>query len=165
MLLYICVLILVYVSSCCLCSSLASYAIRSASKSVYMCPHTIYVSSSIGVLMFCIYVSSSMYVSSCCLCSSLASYGMRSASKLAYLCLYVSSYCYVRVLILLYMCPHTSTYVSSYYYMCPHTTIYVFSTPPAASLSLRRCATFTTSCTTRFTTVFSDYPRCFSLAS
>jgi hypothetical protein len=23
------------------------------------------------------------------------------------------------------MCPHTTTYVSSYYYMCPHTTVYV----------------------------------------
>ncbi len=65
--------------------------------------------------------------------------------------IYVSSYCYICVLILLYMCPHTSVYVSSYYsyggwapfcwcllrcshttililvYMCPHTTIYVSS--------------------------------------
>ncbi len=31
------------------------------------------------------------------------------------------------VLILLYMCPHTAIYVSSYFYMCPHTTIYVSS--------------------------------------
>ena len=29
------------------------------------------------------------------------------------------------VLILLYMCPHTAMYVSSYYYVCPHTTICV----------------------------------------
>ena len=43
--------------------------------------------------------------------------------------LYVSSY-YICVLILLYMCPHTTTiyvssycYVSSYYYMCTHTTL------------------------------------------
>ncbi len=62
--------------------------------------------------------------------------------------LYVSSYCYICVLILLYMCPHTamcvlillyvSSYcyiVSSYYYVCvlillyicPHTAIYVSS--------------------------------------
>jgi len=31
---------------------------------------------------------------------------------------YVSSYCYKCVLILLYMCPHTTIYVSSYYYIC-----------------------------------------------
>ncbi len=31
--------------------------------------------------------------------------------------IYVSSYYYTRVLILLYMCPHT-IYVSSYYYIC-----------------------------------------------
>jgi hypothetical protein len=32
--------------------------------------------------------------------------------------IYVSSYCYVCVLILLYMCPHTAIYVSSYCYRC-----------------------------------------------
>ena len=31
---------------------------------------------------------------------------------------YVSSYCYICILILLYMCPHTTTFVSSYYYTC-----------------------------------------------
>jgi hypothetical protein len=31
------------------------------------------------------------------------------------------------VLILLYMCPHTIIYVSSYYFMCPHTPTYVSS--------------------------------------
>jgi hypothetical protein len=40
--------------------------------------------------------------------------------------IYVSSYYYICVLILLYMCPHmcphTTIYVSSYYYMCPRTT-------------------------------------------
>jgi hypothetical protein len=44
--------------------------------------------------------------------------------------IYVSSYYYICVLILLHTCPHTTTYVSAYYYvashyyMCPHTTIY-----------------------------------------
>ncbi len=33
----------------------------------------------------------------------------------------MSSYYYIRALILLYMCPHTAMYVSSYCYMCPHT--------------------------------------------
>jgi hypothetical protein len=41
--------------------------------------------------------------------------------------LYVSSYYYICVLILLSIRPHTTIYVSSYYYMCPHTTIYTFS--------------------------------------
>jgi hypothetical protein len=49
--------------------------------------------------------------------------------------IYVSSYSYICVLILLYMCPHTPIYVSSYsyicvlilLYMCPHTAIYVSS--------------------------------------
>ncbi len=56
---------------------------------------------------------------------------------LLYMCphtaMYVSSYYYVCVVILLYMsllvyfCPHTNLCVSSYYYICPHTTIYVSS--------------------------------------
>ena len=33
--------------------------------------------------------------------------------------------CILCVRILLYMCPHTTIYVSSYYYMCPHTTVFV----------------------------------------
>ncbi len=41
---------------------------------------------------------------------------------LLYMCphtaIYVSSYCYICVLILLYMCPHTAIYVSSYCYIC-----------------------------------------------
>jgi hypothetical protein len=47
--------------------------------------------------------------------------------------IYVSSYCYIYVLILLHMCPHTAIYVSSYrssllpLHMCPHTTTYVSS--------------------------------------
>jgi len=55
--------------------------------------------------------------------------------------MYVSSYCYMCVRILLYlssdyyMCPHTPIYVSAYsymcvlilLYMCPHITIYVSS--------------------------------------
>ena len=40
---------------------------------------------------------------------------------------YLSSYCYIFVLVLLHMCPHTAAYVSSYYLMCPHTTTYVSS--------------------------------------
>ncbi len=43
-------------------------------------------------------------------------------SSYCYMCvrilLYVSAYCYMCVLMLLYMCPHTATYVSSYCYIC-----------------------------------------------
>ncbi len=39
--------------------------------------------------------------------------------------LHVSAYHYICVRIPLYMCPHTTIYVSSYHYMCPHTTIHV----------------------------------------
>jgi hypothetical protein len=57
-------------------------------------------------------------------------------SAYCYVCvlilLYMSSYCYICVLILLRMCPHTATYVSSYFHTCvlillymrPHTTIH-----------------------------------------
>ena len=41
--------------------------------------------------------------------------------------IYVSSYYYICVLILLYMCPHTTICVLILPYMCPHTTIYVSS--------------------------------------
>jgi hypothetical protein len=41
--------------------------------------------------------------------------------------IYVSSYCYICVLILLYMSRHTTIYVSSYCYMCRHTAICVSS--------------------------------------
>jgi hypothetical protein len=37
----------------------------------------------------------------------------------------VSSYCYICVLILPYLCPHTTTCVLILLYMCPHTTKYV----------------------------------------
>ena len=37
---------------------------------------------------------------------------------------YVSSYYYVFVLRLLYMCPHTTIFVLILLYMCPHTAIY-----------------------------------------
>jgi hypothetical protein len=45
----------------------------------------------------------------------------------------LSSYCYICVLILLYMCPHTAIYVSSYYFLCPHSTTYVSSCAYARS--------------------------------
>ncbi len=41
--------------------------------------------------------------------------------------LHVSSYCYICVVILLYMCPHTTIYVSSYHYICVVILLYVSS--------------------------------------
>ncbi len=68
-----------------------------------------------------------------------AYYYISSFLILLYICSHtttsVSSYYYICVLILLHLCPHTTTSVSSYYYicvlillyMCPHATIYVSS--------------------------------------
>ncbi len=59
--------------------------------------------------------------------------------------IYVSSYYYICVLILLYMCPlilhmcpHNTKYVSSYYYMCPHTTTCVLI-PCLLALGIYMC--------------------------
>jgi hypothetical protein len=69
-----------------------------------------------------------------CMCSDTTIYGVLI---LIYICphntICVSSYYYMwcphtttcGVLIVLYSCPHTTICVSSYYYMCPHTTICV----------------------------------------
>jgi hypothetical protein len=44
-----------------------------------------------------------------------------------YFCMYVSSYCSICFLILLYMCPHTALYVSSYCSICVLILLYVSS--------------------------------------
>ncbi len=41
--------------------------------------------------------------------------------------MYVSSYCFMCVIMLICMCPHAAICVSSSCYMCPHTAIYVSS--------------------------------------
>ena len=46
---------------------------------------------------------------------------------------YKSAYCYICVLILLYMCPHSAIYVSSYCYMCPQRYICVLILPTYVS--------------------------------
>ena len=46
-------------------------------------------------------------------------------SKCPHTAILVPSYYYICVLILLYLCPHTTTCVSSYCYICPHTTVCV----------------------------------------
>jgi hypothetical protein len=57
--------------------------------------------------------------------------GEREASNMRAICehnllLYVSSYCYICVLMLLCMCPHTAMYVSSYFYICALILVYMF---------------------------------------
>ena len=95
----------------------------------YMCPHTtIYPDYYICVLILR-WTHSAVCVSPYCYIRILLQ------TSICVLILYVSSYYYMCVLILLYMCPNTTIYVSSYYYirvpilinMCPHTTIYVSS--------------------------------------
>jgi hypothetical protein len=65
--------------------------------------------------------------------------------------IYVASYSYIFVLILLYMCPHTAIYVSSYsymcvlilLYMCPHPAKYVgiaYTADESRHLGLDVCA-------------------------
>jgi hypothetical protein len=89
------------------------------------------------------YVSSYYYISSVLILLYMCPHTATSlASSYCYICvlilLYVSSYCYICVLILLYraptrLSPHVKScvlillYVSSYYCMCPHTAIYVSS--------------------------------------
>jgi hypothetical protein len=93
---------------------------------LYMCPHTLtaivnHRSHTIYVLSYyCIYPHTTIYVSS-------YSQGDSESPHSYYIC----------VLILLYMCPHTTICVLILLYMCPHTlraivnhrihTIYVFS--------------------------------------
>ena len=100
---YICVLMLLYVSSCRWGGALA----RCVLMLLYMCPHTA-----------CPALRPSVYVSAYC---------YRCVRILLYMCphtaIYLSSYCYICVLILVYMCPHTT--FPSYNYMCPHWAICV----------------------------------------
>jgi hypothetical protein len=69
---------------------------------LYMCPHTtIYVSSYYSYAHRGQALFKPLYIQHICV-----------------ILLHVSSYYYICVLILLYMCPHTTIYVSSYYYIC-----------------------------------------------
>jgi hypothetical protein len=84
--------------------------------------------------------TSSTYDSSTCWRLRVHTCSFASSSR-ADTTIYVSALYYICVLILLYMCPHYTIYVSSYYcmclhttrcvriilYMCPNTTIYVSS--------------------------------------
>jgi hypothetical protein len=75
-----------------------------------------------------------MYVSSYCYICVLIQLYM--CPHTLYMCphttIYVSSYCYICVLIQVYMCPHTAMYLSS----CPHATIYVSSSSYICTLLL-----------------------------
>ena len=171
---YIFVLISIYVSAYSLCVSSFLYmcphtparvhptSVLPNRSRLYMCPHTsIYVSA---YLYICVLIPlymcphPSIYVSSfLCMCPhttarvnptsflpnrSSASSTNRPRSQATahslrlYMCphtsIYVSSYLDICVLIPLYVCPHTSIYVSPYLYICvlklvhvsPHTSIH-----------------------------------------
>ena len=105
-----------------------------------MCPHTtIYVSS---YYYTCVRILLCVFILLCVLIlhinhSNCAALTCPSPARLFFFTLCVSSYydCYIYVLMLLYMCPHTPVYVSSCYYigvvlllyMCPYTAIHVSS--------------------------------------
>jgi hypothetical protein len=79
---------------------------------------------------------------------------------------YVSSYSYIRVLILLYTCPRTPTCVSSYsyirvlilLYMCPHITLLSSSEAPLVAFSYVCCVGITASMLYYFTDTECMYP-------
>jgi hypothetical protein len=102
---YICVRILLYVSSY-----------------YYMCPHT----AVCVLILLC--VSSYHYIcvlTLLCLCFHTTRY----VSAYHYMCPHTTICILILlcVLILLHMCPHTTTCVLILLYMCPHTTTYVSS--------------------------------------
>ena len=80
---------------------------------IYMCPHT--TNTYYKFVLILLYMLSKLRAFRRCCYSCIC----------VLILLYVSSYYYICVLILLHLCPHTSTHVSSYFYICvrPHTTI------------------------------------------
>jgi hypothetical protein len=104
---YICVLILLYVSSyyyifVLILLYVSSYYYICVLILLYMCPHT------------SIYVSSYCYTRCC-------PAGTKQNAPLSLV------HHYICVLILVYMCPHTTICVSSKYYMCVLIVVYVSS--------------------------------------
>ena len=117
---YICALILLYVSSYC-----------------FMCPHTI-ICVLILTLLFLLPLRHVIVVHSTRLASlknfnyyifkkNFNYYTIVCVLMLLYILLYVSSYYYKSVRIILYTCPPTDIGVLIVMYVCPHTTIYVSS--------------------------------------
>jgi hypothetical protein len=83
------------------------------------------------------------YVSSLQVLANVSSYIAASVQGRA---IYLSSYCYTSVLILLHTCLHTTVEVSSFcyicvlilLYMCPHSAMYVSSFPNVCVLTAGR---------------------------
>jgi hypothetical protein len=104
---------------------------------LYVSPHTtIYVSSRSAYHYICVRIP--LYMSSYLYIYILQERHIKGARQFCvriplYADICVCAYHYMRVLIPLYTCPHTTTYVSSYHYLsvliplskCPHTTIYM----------------------------------------
>jgi hypothetical protein len=110
---YICVLLLLLLYMChhtFICVRILLMIMICVLILLYVCPHTtIYVSSyyytggGLGHILICILIL--LYCILICILILLYCRGI-----------YVSSYCYICVLTLIYMGPHTTIYVSSYYY-------------------------------------------------
>jgi hypothetical protein len=100
---------MLYVSSCYMCVLIPCVS------SCHMCVLTLCVSS---YCYMCIYVSSY-----CCIFVSYCRI-RRTRTLCCADTIYVSSCCYVYVLILLHRCPHTAIHVSSYCYVCVDTQPY-----------------------------------------
>jgi hypothetical protein len=82
----------------------------------------------------CICPHAALYVSSCCyICVLMLLYMCPHAALSA---IYVSSCCLICVLMLLYMCPHAAIYVSSCCYICVLMLLYMCPTAPLT----RACA-------------------------
>ena len=136
-LLYVCPHTAIYVSSYCYISVLntAMYL----SSCCYMCPQTaMYASSYMYVVIPTIFVSSyHMFVLILlymCQVDSLARCSLWRVEA-AHTAICVSlDYCYILVLILLYMSPHTAIFVLKLLCTCPHTATYVSSGRQASSV-------------------------------
>jgi hypothetical protein len=90
-----------------------------------VCPHITTHVSSYYYVCVCSHTNISCYYVCVCPHTNACPHAAMCVLVLLYMCphtaIYVSSYCYICVLILLYMCPHTTIYVlhvSSYYYIC-----------------------------------------------
>ena len=112
----------------------ASKVLVAISLSIYICPHIqahlplkyrrICLKGIRGYLSLSIYMCvSANYYKCVCILLHLCFFRGRCASKVL-VALYMCPHTTINVSAY-YMCPHTTIYVSAYCYMCPHTTTYV----------------------------------------
>ena len=106
---------------------------------LYVCPHILYVSA---YCYICVHVL--LYV-----CALNSSFFVNSVRLYRYLTVACSATA-ICVRILLYMCLHTAIYVSTYYfirvliilYVCPHATLHSLSSRRSAHIYIRHIPTY-----------------------